>query len=40
VKQGDSKASLFRKFGVPEGIIRGWMKEKGKVLESISEVMN
>jgi hypothetical protein len=31
VKRGDSKASLFWEFGVPEGTIRGWMKDEDKV---------
>jgi antitoxin component YwqK of YwqJK toxin-antitoxin module len=31
VKNGESKASLFRKRGIPEGTISGWMKEGNKL---------
>ena len=35
VKNGESKASLSRECGIPEGTIRGWMKEEDKLLCSI-----
>jgi hypothetical protein len=38
VKRGYSKASLFREFGVPEGTIRGWMKEEDKLRLSVDQV--
>lgn len=38
VKRGDSKSSLFREFGVPEGTIRGWMKEEEKLLSFVDQV--
>jgi hypothetical protein len=31
VKNGESKASLFREREIPEGTIRGWMKEGNKL---------
>jgi hypothetical protein len=27
MKRGDSKASLFNEFGVPEGIVDGWVDQ-------------
>ena len=38
VKRGDSKSSLFREFGVPEGTIRGWMKEEDKLRSFVDQV--
>lgn len=38
LKHGDSKASLFREFGVPEGTICSLMKEEDKLRLSIDQV--
>jgi hypothetical protein len=31
VEDGESKASLFRERGIPEGTICGWMREENKL---------
>jgi hypothetical protein len=38
VKNGESKASLFRISGIPEGTIRGWMKEENKLRAFVDSI--
>lgn len=38
VKSGETKANLSRVYGVPEGTIRGWMKEEDKLRNFVNTV--
>lgn len=38
VKSGVSKASIFRESGIPEGTIRGWVKEEEKLRSFVASV--
>jgi hypothetical protein len=38
LKRGDSEASLFREFGIPEGIIHGGMRDKNNLRLFVNQV--
>jgi hypothetical protein len=38
VKNGESKASLFRECGIEEGTIRGWIKEENKLRSFVDSI--
>ncbi|KAH3884476.1 hypothetical protein DPMN_008456 [Dreissena polymorpha] len=38
IKSGQSRTSIIKEFGVPEGTLRGWLKDEDKLRSSLSEM--
>ncbi|KAH3872425.1 hypothetical protein DPMN_035641 [Dreissena polymorpha] len=38
IKAGQSRTSIIKEFGVPEGTLRGWLKDEEKLRTAISEM--